>query len=581
MRASQSDELTFPRPKPAGNAICLPVSRFSPRLAPAICAALIIVDHAGLLTFRVPFWHHRFAMHRTSPPVTMAFRLRVIFLPCLLIGGGFGVIYSLLHWLLLTLVEAPVVSDVVVNLLLPLALPWFPILLWMRHRIRLLTWRRENDPFVGYMLVWLVIAIPTISVQMLIEDVTGTMTRLERIEALPDRHATRYYTVKQFALDKARARGRVHTSVSGRNSENWNVGIYYVVPFAPSAGTRGRTDAFMGYRYKENFRNSLSAEDKRAALERFVRQTEQDFAAEDFKWISYFDTIRTDDERSGFGAALREGFSRSLADVPPILRPRREAFESRTEGRLAWPVGFSLGGIVVWLLAALLVKANPEELARWHEERGASSNADLGELLSGLRPRAGFIVTPNLLIVLLLVWLAMAFRGLAIVGASADDLLAWGAVHGRALPDGEAWRFVTSLFVHASILHLFNNLLALVLVGLYVEEMFGSWWFGVVYLLTGLIGALAAVNWNPNIVLVGASGSVFGVAGFGLALVLTKRKRFAASRAFVLKWAGTWLAINLLLGLILPGVSFVAHVVGFLGGALIGGAATFVVRDRD
>jgi membrane associated rhomboid family serine protease len=77
-----------------------------------------------------------------------------------------------------------------------------------------------------------------------------------------------------------------------------------------------------------------------------------------------------------------------------------------------------------------------------------------------------------------------------------------------------ALQLLTSMFVHADLLHLFSNLLILLAFALPFEERIGHRPFVLLYLAAGLVGALAqvAVSTGP-ILLMGASGAVFGVIG--------------------------------------------------------------------
>ncbi len=76
----------------------------------------------------------------------------------------------------------------------------------------------------------------------------------------------------------------------------------------------------------------------------------------------------------------------------------------------------------------------------------------------------------------------------------------------------EVWRWVSSMFIHASASHLFFNLLGLYFFGKILEELVErSWWLSV-YFVSGLLGGLAFIFTNASPV-VGASGAIFGLLG--------------------------------------------------------------------
>jgi membrane associated rhomboid family serine protease len=72
------------------------------------------------------------------------------------------------------------------------------------------------------------------------------------------------------------------------------------------------------------------------------------------------------------------------------------------------------------------------------------------------------------------------------------------------------WTPFTHMFVHADIWHLFFNMIALYFFGPRVEARLGSGRFLVMYLVSGLTGALFSFL-TPTALIVGASGAIFGV----------------------------------------------------------------------
>jgi membrane associated rhomboid family serine protease len=82
-------------------------------------------------------------------------------------------------------------------------------------------------------------------------------------------------------------------------------------------------------------------------------------------------------------------------------------------------------------------------------------------------------------------------------------------------PGLAAIQAVSSMFVHWDFGHIFGNMLVLLIFGLPFEERIGGRRFLVVYLLAGLVGTLAqvAVTLPQGILLMGASGAIFGIIG--------------------------------------------------------------------
>ncbi len=91
---------------------------------------------------------------------------------------------------------------------------------------------------------------------------------------------------------------------------------------------------------------------------------------------------------------------------------------------------------------------------------------------------------------------------------------------------GHSWSyFITYQFIHSGFLHLFSNMVILVLFGVLIELQMGSWCVLLLYLLGGAAGAYiyGLISGNNMAPLIGASGSVSALISFYL---LTEPRRY-------------------------------------------------------
>lgn len=101
----------------------------------------------------------------------------------------------------------------------------------------------------------------------------------------------------------------------------------------------------------------------------------------------------------------------------------------------------------------------------------------------------------------------------------------------KILVDGQYYRLVTSIFLHADIEHIVSNMIYLVGLGQMLELMIGHVRFAVLYLLSGLgagiFSMLYAVLTGDIYDAVGASGAIFGLIGalFILLVIRDFRRR--------------------------------------------------------
>jgi membrane associated rhomboid family serine protease len=153
---------------------------------------------------------------------------------------------------------------------------------------------------------------------------------------------------------------------------------------------------------------------------------------------------------------------------------------------------------------------------------------------------------------------------------NADVLVAYGAKYNEAILQGQYWRFVTPIFLHANILHISLNMLNLIVVGIFVERIFGHLRFLLIYLVTGVISIIASFYFESQEISVGASGAIFGLVGAYSMFVLVHRRAFRRGGIPALSWLVLIIGLNLGIGLIIPNVDNYAHVGGFVSGCILG-----------
>lgn len=140
----------------------------------------------------------------------------------------------------------------------------------------------------------------------------------------------------------------------------------------------------------------------------------------------------------------------------------------------------------------------------------------------------------------------------------------WSLVHrAGSLDPGEALALLTSMYAHADLPHILYNMMALVLLGLPLEQRVGPRALGTGYLASGLAGGLAflLINFSADFVLLGASGAVSGL--FGMFARLYPRERLAILPIpMYLLFVLNLLAQFLLAAYIGGPVAYPAHIVG-------------------
>jgi len=131
----------------------------------------------------------------------------------------------------------------------------------------------------------------------------------------------------------------------------------------------------------------------------------------------------------------------------------------------------------------------------------------------------------------------------------------------NGVAQGAWWRLITSAFLHANIIHLAFNMLALWWFGGPVEQYLGRLRFILLYLVAGLAGSAGALLQAPTTPTLGASGAIFGILGAMLVLEYQATGRLGGN-------AMTLIVINLGISFVYSGISWGGHIGGLVGGIL-------------
>jgi rhomboid protease GluP len=198
-----------------------------------------------------------------------------------------------------------------------------------------------------------------------------------------------------------------------------------------------------------------------------------------------------------------------------------------------------------------------------------------------LVPEGTYTYTSVFAIACVAFYLAMALKGRGTAGIfqaiSMTTLESLGAWTSARIIRGEVWRLVTPMFLHFDLLHLIFNCLWIVQLGPLIEKLYGRSRFLVILLISGLAGFAASAGYRCYVVPqpaigAGASGVVFGL--IAVAMVAGYLKKQSGSEVFrsgLVKWALYGVIFSLL-----PGVDFVAHA----GGAVGGGWVALLIKPR-
>lgn len=172
-------------------------------------------------------------------------------------------------------------------------------------------------------------------------------------------------------------------------------------------------------------------------------------------------------------------------------------------------------------------------------------------------------------VTLVLLLACVALSGLSYLwdgGMHSVALYRMGASSGDAVRQGEIYRLFASAFLHADVIHLLVNMMALWSFGALLEAVLGARRYLLLYAASALGGALASALLGTHGWSVGASGAIWGLMAAGIGLALRPKGILPASMVAQMR-SRVWMPLLLNIAISLrPNIDIRAH----FGGGLVG-----------
>ena len=232
----------------------------------------------------------------------------------------------------------------------------------------------------------------------------------------------------------------------------------------------------------------------------------------------------------------------------------------------------------VFLLSEKL-NTEPDEGEELVRSRLLKQRSDYRERnLQAGRIRNVSVFNPAVLLIILNI--AIFLIGLYLEASSGtDSLKVIGIQDNSLIRQGELWRLITPMFLHADAAHLFGNMLALLYLGRITLAYYTDREFYMIYFVSGLVGNALSFFFTDYLSL-GASGAVMGLGGMLI------YRMFFGKYAKTFRMAGNYAAMaimviyNLLYGVFVAeaNINNFGHFGGFIGGFVV---AVVIARLRS
>ena len=335
-------------------------------------------------------------------------KFRLLILPYLVISAVVLFMQATFCWIVYRSQGILEIDEDLTNLWIPFCLPWVPVAIWLRPAIRLLKFKenKRRDPVFAYMLLACIAITPScIVAATYIESASGKFSALRDIEAITVTTPTKYYTLKEYFIDKRNAgiyyssytsgkigstlnlimsvAATIYSSKENKNDlypaevtkigtiENDSSDSATVLTAPGSAPTivdeevppPKSPQAFLCLEFKEEISNNSSADEKAAEEHRFYRESMEKFNDSGLSHFDYLERLPDNEERARFRTAVSKAFSAANLQQVVVLEPKYGDFGKRTGNELYWIFGSYLIGAIVWSILVLTPKIDQEKAA--------------------------------------------------------------------------------------------------------------------------------------------------------------------------------------------------------------------------
>jgi len=304
-------------------------------------------------------------------------KIQLIFIPFLKIAFVYISSYLLIYWLLFIRLNTDLIPEDVRDSVLPLFIPFIPVLIWLRPKIKLLklsNWqgKRGRLPGLYFFVASLAMGVPTLLAQDYMETDLGRLINLGSISSLNNFKSSKYYTLHNYYIDKRNYGVSKYEFVNtgSHGSKNTVMRIFIVLPVFDKIDDtiRNNCDAWIGICYNIPYGTKLEGKALIDARNTFFSESENDFKSRDVQKFEYLDKVSKTWQLEGFQKAI-ENSKKACTIEAPIFTEVNDSFENRNGYTLFWAIFSFLGCSGLFLLIVLIPAFARSKLNNEEEDR--------------------------------------------------------------------------------------------------------------------------------------------------------------------------------------------------------------------
>jgi len=307
-------------------------------------------------------------------------KIKLIYIPFLLLSLGFIVIYTFLHWFLILKLQLFEIDEDIINYLIPFSVVWIPFVVIFKKRIKLLNlrWSKQGIDPLRISIAALATLIATSFAQDYIRTAAGELSQLNSVEQIDKTHLTKYYQFDKIYLVKKWREIYWFSDVEGKQMQYLDFDGYFVTPILSSPADTNKVyfSTWYAIKYHKRISNNLLKPEKDKEWQEFKTHSVEEFDHANLYKPIYFKRLGANLDQKRFLETIqfRNDYDHSL--TPIILEPVDEAFELRNNDNLQSIIIFYGIPAFAMLFMILIPPFNEEELNRFKSKIRGVIDAD-------------------------------------------------------------------------------------------------------------------------------------------------------------------------------------------------------------
>ena len=478
-----------------------------------------------------------------------------VFLPYLLLSIVTIVGYGALRWLIDIYLDILPLKQGYWNFGIPIVLSALVVYFGLNPYYKRLTlpYTYNSTSFL-FLAMTLTLATPLILSQSYLTQTAYHVVAIDSVSDIRDYPSSYYFDVKHYQVNKPALATYMDSAVRSSSYDSDTALNYYMAtPFLAA------DNIWLGTEDYTSYDNHMAEENKNQHYQSFIKQAQTHYQTKDFSRISYFQRLKSSDERTGYLQAVAGTTNTNRNDNnhdPIILVPQSGTLSDHAHTAKIWGIGTFMVGMAICLLMIMSMQVqNPPKSSKRknkheHKLKQKTQAQPFSESIKKTVHQLNVVrkntpATFYLVLSTVLGAVAAILQGVDIFFPTRGQIAHAGGVSIEALQQGEYWRLLSALFIPSDIISLLMTLLILLLIGYILEPIIGKWRFVSAFFICGFLGYLSVFVLIDVGYLTGAHGNTLSLSGAATVVLLSKRYKTEQRQIYGIL-IGAYLGINII-----------------------------------